>query len=146
MRRLHLTTTIAASVDRVWRALCDPAEVIQWDTDVAEALDTPPDYPRPGQRVRWRLRSGDVLIDEPQEVLPNRALRTLLTNGAIHIDEVYTLYPDGDTITRIDADVEVAVAVPLLGGLLEHTAVPSQTRRAFAASLANLKRHCEASP
>jgi hypothetical protein len=137
--------TIAAPVERVWWALCDPAEVVQWDSDVAEALDAPPDYPRPGQRVRWRLRSGGVLIDEPQEVSPNRALRSLLTIGRTRIDEVYTLYVAGPASTRVDADVEVAIAVPLVGGLLDHTAVPANVRRSFAASLEGLKRHCEAS-
>ena len=140
MFRFRLTIDIAAPTQRVWRALCDPAEVPLWDANVDRALDAPSDYPRPGQRVLWRLRSGDTLVDEPQVVLPQRALRSLLRIGWLRIDETYALAAllAG---TRLDLEVEVRSLLPFLDFLYG----PS-TRRDFAGSLEALKRLCESSP
>ena len=66
------TVQIGTSVERVWRALTVPAEVVQWDSGIVEPIDAPPDYPQPGQHVRWRYRLGPVpliLHDRPTEVL-----------------------------------------------------------------------------
>ena len=91
MRRFLLTTLIDAPVDRVWRALCDPAEVVQWDAGVIIAIDAPADYPRPGQTVRWRYRSErrPELLDRPQEVVPEQKLRSILELGPYYMDETY---------------------------------------------------------
>ena len=76
------TVRIATSVERVWRALTAPAEVVQWDSGVIEPIDAPADYPQPGQHVRWRYRYGPIpliLEDRPSEVVPNSILRSSIT-------------------------------------------------------------------
>ena len=138
MNRIELSVDIAAPVGRVWRALCDPAEVASWDPGLVEALDAPAEYPQPGQRVRWQMRSGpyDTLADSPQEVLLERRLRTLLELGPIHMDETYELTPlDGGC--RVELVVEWS-APPLIAGLAGRS-----LREGFEASLAGLKRWCE---
>lgn len=136
---------IAAPPARVWRALCDPAEVVQWDSGVERALDAPADYPRPGQHVRWRYRSGPfrILHDRPREVVPERALRALLALGPYRFDETYTL-DDAGGPCRLSAAMHVSSVIPLLGPILVHRRVGPQTRAAMEASLAAIKRHCEA--
>jgi hypothetical protein len=144
MYTIHSQAQISAPVSRVWRALCDPAEVVRWDSGVVEALDAPPDYPLPGQHVRWRCHSGlfRLLHDRPLEVATERRLRSRLSLGPIEIDETYDLSeaPGG---CLIHLAVELRVAVPFLGRLLESIWAGPQTRAGFEESLAGLKRHCE---
>ncbi len=144
MERFVIDLTIAAPPSRVWRAICDPNEVVQWDTGVVEALDAPPDYPRPGQHVRWRYRGGifGVLDDRPQEVMPERTLRSLLRVGPLRFDETYTLAP-ADGGTRLTVTMEVTAPVPVVGRLVERLYALPATRRAVSASMEALKRHCE---
>ncbi len=140
-----LSVEIGATAARVWRALCDPAEVVTWDGNVVEALDAPADYPQAGQHVRWRCRGGPfrILHDKPQQVDPERTLRSMLALGPYRYDETYTLEPfaEGCALT---AHLTVSAAIPLFGGLIERLYLGPETRRAFTRSLAVLKQHCEA--
>jgi uncharacterized protein YndB with AHSA1/START domain len=143
MYRIHITIDINSPMDRVWRALCDPKEVVKWDTTVVEALDVPPDYPLPGQRVRWRIQgTSAVLHDSPQTVEPPTRLRSLLAIGRDRLDESYTLSGDS-TRTTLTCYVELRTAVPLLGLAVERLRTGPAARRSFDTSLAALKHHCE---
>jgi hypothetical protein len=141
----ELSTEIDATRERVWRALCRPEEVVRWDAGVVEALDAPPDYPAPGQRVRWRYRSGPfrLLIDEPQEVVSQTRLRSHLRLGPYDMDETYELAPRGGACT-LRLSVDLSVRVPILGILIGRLYAGPATRDGFAASLDGLKRYCEA--
>ncbi len=137
---------IEAPRARVWNALCEPARVSQWESGVVHALDAPPDYPRPGQQVRWRLRAGlwRLLHDRPQEVVREQKLRSLLSTGLIHYDETYTLVESGSgSSTDLKLDLQVSVAIPLLGQLFDGLRAGADARRGFESSLDALKRHCE---
>jgi len=139
------TIDIAASPARLWRALCDPAQVVEWDTGVEEALDAPPDYPRPGQHVRWRYSQGPfrILHDRPQAVVPERTLRSLIAIGPARFDETYTLEAmDGGC--RLTASLDVRVALPVLGWVFERLYAGPESRRTVGASLQAIRRHCEA--
>src|SRR6476620_1406261 len=119
MRRLAFTTQIAAPLERVWRVLCDPAEVVQWDSGVSSAIDAPADYPRPGQTVRWQYRSerSPQLLDRPQEVVPLQKLRSILELGPYYMDETYSLTA-GQGGTMRTTTVELTVRRSLIGPLL----------------------------
>ncbi len=147
MYRFTVSTDIKATPARVWRALCDPAEVVVWDTGVEEAIDAPSDYPQPGQHVRWRYSNGPfrILNDRPQDVTPNKRLRSLLAVGPFRFDETYTLEENGAGC-RLTAEMDVSVPVPLLGVLIERAYLGPSTRRTVEASLGAIKRHCEAAP
>jgi hypothetical protein len=142
-----VSVDIAAPPSRVWRALCDPAEVVQWDTGVVEALDAPADYPQPGQHVRWRYSNGPfrTLHDRPQEVVQERTLHSHISLGPMWFDETYTLEP-GDAGCRLTAAMRVRAPFPPLGWLLERLYVGPESRRTVTASLAVIKKHCEAPP
>ena len=144
MYSFRVTVDIAAPPARVWRALCDPAEVVQWDTGVEEALDAPPDYPQPGQHVRWRYSNGPfrTLHDRPQEVVPERTLRSLISIGPFRFDETYTLEASAGGC-RLTASMEARAPVPVVGWLIERVYLGPQSRRTVAASLEAIKRHCE---
>ncbi len=148
MSRLNLSLNIAAPPARVWSALCEPAQVSQWDSSVSGALDAPADYPRPGQHVRWRLKDGfwRLLHDRPQEVVREQKLRSLLSTGLVRYDETYTLVEsdsDCGSSTDLKLELQVSVAIPLLGGLVDRMMAAADARRGFETSLASLKLHCE---
>ena len=144
MYRFSTSVDVAAPRARVWRALCDPAEVVQWDTGVLEALDAPADYPQPGQHVRWRYNEGPfhILHDRPQEVVPERTLRSFIAIGPARFDETYTL-ESHDGGTRLTALMIVKAPLWLGGPVAERLYVGPTSRRTVAASLEAIKRHCE---
>lgn len=137
---------IAASPDRVWRALCSPREVTRWDDTVVAALDAPEDYPQPGQHVRWRCKNTtEVLHDRPQHVEENTRLHSLLDFGRQRMDETYLLTetPGG---TRIDLHVELSVKAPFIAGVVLRFVDGRMVRRSFETSLTSLKQFCETTP
>lgn len=144
MYAFTVTEDIDAPRARVWRALCDPAEVVQWDTGVAAALDAPPDYPQPGQHVRWRYTNGPfrILHDRPQAVAVERTLRSLLAVGPFRFDETYTLDEQGAGC-RLTAAMEVRASFGVLGWMFERLYLGPRTRAAVTASLQAIKGHCE---
>jgi len=139
-----LMVEINAPVSRVWRALCDPPEVLAWDPALAAALDAPDDYPRPGQHVKWRCRSGPfrVLHDRPQEVEEGRRLRSLLALGPYRYDETYMLEAVGKSC-RLTVAVSVWMVVPVVHSLFELLYLGPATQRAFTDSLGAIKNLCE---
>ncbi len=147
MFRFSVSVEIEATPARVWRALCDPAEVVVWDTGVTEAIDAPEDYPQPGQHVRWRYRGGlfQILHDRPQEVVAEQRLRSLLSVGPFRFDEAYTLRANSEGCT-LSAGMDVSVPVPVLGWMVERLYLGPSTKRTVAASLDAIKQHCEATP
>lgn len=142
---LAVNIDINASPARVWHALCDPAEVVQWDVGTCAALDAPPDYPQPGQHVRWRCRHGvfRILHDRPHEVVRERKLRSLLRVGHFYFDETYTLAARGGGC-RLTAALEVRLPLGVIGWAFERLYLGPHTRATVQASLDAIKRHCEA--
>ncbi len=147
MREFSLSADILAPPSRVWRALCDPAEVVVWDTGIERALDAPTEYPQPGQYVRWRYNNGPfrLLHDRPQEVVPERALRSLLAVGPLRFDEVYTIDSTAGGC-RLTAAMKLWIPIPVLGPLIERLYAQRASREAVGASLAAIKRLCESTP
>src|SRR5438034_10239395 len=130
-----LTVEIVAPASRVWRALCDPQEVLAWDSGLEAAPDTPKDYPSPGQHVKWRCRSGPfrVLHDRPQEVEEGRRLRSLLALGPYRYDETYMLEASSRGC-RLTAAVSVWMVIPVVHSLFEVLYLGPATQRAFTES------------
>jgi hypothetical protein len=143
MYAFSVSVDIDAPPARVWRALCEPAEVVQWDSGVARALDAPPDYPQTGQHVRWQYTNGPfrTLHDCPQEVVPERTLRSLLKVGPFRFDETYTL--EARHGCRLTAVMKVHAPLPLLGRVIERWYLGPRTQATVGASLRAIKRHCE---
>ncbi len=139
---------IAASVERVWRALTVPAEVVQWDSGVIEPIDAPPDYPQPGQHVRWRYRLGPIpliLVDRPSEVVPNSILRSSIRLGPFAFDETYRLRSSEPLVTLLAAELTLCSRVPIIGSLLERKAGAPLAKATVRTSLQAIQRHCESS-
>ena len=147
MYSFNIVTNIEAPPARVWRALCDPAEVVRWDTGVAGPIDAPADYPQPGQHVRWRYANGPfrTLHDRPQEAVAERTLRSLISIGPLRFDETYTLEPH-ENATRLSTAMRVFVPLLLGGVLTERVYAGPESRRTVAASMAALKSYCERKP
>ncbi len=145
--RVSVVVDIGCPVARVWRALCDPAEVVRWDSGVSAAIDAPPDYPALGQHVRWQMRSGlfRVLHDRILDVVPESTLRSALSLGPWRWDERYTLTEIADGC-RLRAEVDCWAALPVGAGLLGRAYLAGSTRRSLESSMYQLKRWCEEQP
>ena len=140
------TVQIDTSVERVWRALTLPAEVVQWDSGIIEPIDAPSDYPQPGQHVRWRYRLGPVpliLHDCPTEVLQDSTLRSSIVLGPFSFDETYRLRSPESSTTLLSARLTVSSNLPVIGLLLERVAGAPLARTTVRSSLRAIKRHCE---
>ncbi|MEX2443237.1 MAG: SRPBCC family protein [Alkalispirochaeta sp.] len=143
--------SIAAPASRVWRALCDPGEVAQWDAGVRFPIDPPVDYPQPGQRVRWRTtgRVFRILLDEPVEVVPERRLRANLSLGPARYDETYTIRTAVD-----ESAISAGHCLLLMVVTLSIASVPGRriafrhfsadTPTSMVSALTSIKSHCEA--
>ena len=150
MYRFSATIDIDAPRGRVWRALCDPGQVVQWDTGVVEAIDAPQDYPQPGQHVRWRYANGPfrTLHDRPQQVVQERTLRSFISIGPAWFDETYTLEDGSAELTtsagcRLTASMDVKVPLWMGGPIAEWLYAGPESRRTVEASLRAIKAHCE---
>jgi hypothetical protein len=140
------TVEIAASVERVWRALTAPAEVVQWDSGIVEPIDAPPDYPQPGQHVRWRYRLGPlplILHDRPTEVLRGSTLRSSIDLGPFSFDETYQLRSPESSTTLLSARLVLSSRLPVLGSLLERVVGAPLARTTVRSSLDAIRLHCE---
>jgi len=137
---------IACAVARVWRALTNPREVVQWDTGVRAALDAPANYPQPGQYVRWRYRLGPLpltLHDRPTEVVRDANLRSSILLGPFAIDETYTLTSTGPGSSELSARLRLWSRLPLVASWLEPWFGLPLARATVRSSLAAIRTHCE---
>jgi hypothetical protein len=148
MREFAERVRIAASVERVWRALTVPAEVVEWDSGIVEPIDAPSNYPEPGQHVRWRYRLGPlplILHDRPTEVVSASVLRSSIQLGPFHFDETYQLQPLDSSTTWLRARLVVSSAVPVFGSLLARLVGAPLARATVRSSLEAIRLHCERS-
>lgn len=137
-----MTTHISAPVERVWRALVVPEEVVAWDG--VEPVDVPNDYPRPGQHARWATRMLGrrwTLHDRIVAVEPPQRFASEITVGIVALHEEYRLraLPGGGC--ELTSDNLVRGRAPLSGRLAD-----ALTRRNVEDSLARLREHCEGDP
>jgi uncharacterized protein YndB with AHSA1/START domain len=137
VRRVVVRVRIDAPIERVWQALCNPAEVQAWDG--AQPLAVPADYPQPGQHARWRSAVGPLpvtLHDRVVAVEPPVRLAARITYGFVDLDEEYRAEAvDGGTV--LTSENVVRSRPPGFAWLAAMT-----TQRAVRRALVRLARHC----
>lgn len=136
--QVAVTISIARPPQRVWRALCEPAEVVRWDG--VTQLWVPEGYPAAGQYARWSSAIGPwrlTLHDRVQAVEPPRRLRSTIDIGFVHVEEEYRLTPS-DAGTLLVSDNAVSSRRRGLRWL-----AVALTRQNIRASLGRLKAFCE---
>jgi uncharacterized protein YndB with AHSA1/START domain len=137
-RPVVVRVTIAAPIERVWRALCDPVEVSVWDG--ARPAAVPPDYPRAGQHARWRATWFGVpvvLHDRVRAVEAPRRLAARITYAAVDVDEEYRLDATTAGTTTVTSDNVVRSRPRGLSWLAAR-----HTRRSVEAAMHRLAEHC----
>jgi uncharacterized protein YndB with AHSA1/START domain len=137
VRRVVVRARIDAPIERVWQALCVPAEVQAWDG--AQPVDVPPDYPQPGQHARWRTAIGPLPVTLHDRVVAVDApvrLAARITYGFVDLDEEYRLEAvDGGTL--LTSENVVRSRPPGFGRL-----AAAATRGAVQGALDRLAGHC----
>lgn len=145
-KQFEAAAIIHAPVERVWRALVDPAEVVLWDGGVEAPEQVTQPYPRPGQHARWRYRLGPfrlTLHDLPMEVAPEQTLRSRIRVGPFNLDETYQLAPDGDEASKLSLRLRVWLGLSVLGPLLDQFVSGRVARTSVRGALVSIKAYCE---
>ncbi len=142
---------IDANLDRVWRALSDPREVPQWDSNLAHPLDVPPNYPHltQEQEAQWKYWLGPfpcVLHDRPFDVVARQTYASNNRVAFIRFRERYTLHAVAPAQTQVDFVVSIWTTIPILGPGLDRLALKPITDKTIAASLKKLRQWCETHP
>lgn len=142
MGHVVVTAQIAAPVERVWRALVVPDEVVAWDG--VAPLDVPDNYPRPGQHALWSTRMAGVrwtLHDRIVAVDPPERLASEIIVGFVALHEEYRLRALIGDRCELVSDNFVRSRLPLLGRFAD-----ALTRRNVEDSLERLRLRCERDP
>jgi uncharacterized protein YndB with AHSA1/START domain len=146
-----MSTAVGADLDRVWRALSVPDELIRWDRQLEALLDPADDYPHDGQEIRWRYRFGNIAIvlrKSLLEVVPCSRLRSTTQMGLLRFDETFTLArePGESGRTRLQLKLIAANSIPIVGGLLDRYAIRRIATELIDEKLRAVQKWCEANP
>jgi len=146
-----MSTVVASTRERVWRALTDPAELVRWDEPRIAGVDLPPSYPEPGQAVRWRYRLGSVplvLHERPTDVEPCERLAGAFKAGTLHYRQLWALVEEPEDSaqparTRVSLKQATRNTVPLLGAEVDRFELRRMLIERVDATLRALQKWCE---
>lgn len=145
-----MTVLVEAPRARVWRAIAEPAETLQWDEQRLAPLEGS-GSPQPGDRQRWRYRLGSipiVLTEQTLEVATGERLRSAVALGLFRFERTWTLADDvGDgPRTRVSLRLTASNSIPVLGGMVDRFAVRRMAAEYVDAKLRSLQKWCENHP
>ena len=151
MITVAMSTAVGANLERVWRALSVPDELIRWDRQLEALLDPADDYPHDGQEVRWRCRLGSIAVvlrKSLHEVVPGERIRSTTRLGLLRFDETFTLglEPGDPQRTRLHLKIVAANSIPIVGGLLDRFAVRRIATELIDDKLRSIQKWCETRP
>jgi uncharacterized protein YndB with AHSA1/START domain len=145
-----MSAAIAASRERVWRAITDPAEMIRWDEQMLALLEPVEGYPEVGQRVRWRYRLGTVPVvyrDRPTEVVQGERLRSRVDLGLFRFQQTWSLISEsgggGSERTRLGLHLSADNSIPVVGGAVDRFGVRQMAVELVDGRLRALQKWCE---
>jgi uncharacterized protein YndB with AHSA1/START domain len=144
-----MSTVIDSSVERVWRALTNPDELVSWDKNMLAPADGVESYPFQGQHARWRYRLGSVQLvmhDRPLEVEPPSRLRSKLRMGSMAYERTFSLAPAASGGTRLSMRVIAPNSIPLLGETIDRFDVRQMSTEQIDSTLRALRVWCEENP
>lgn len=148
---LIMSVVIEADRERVWRALTEPSELIEWDDRVLATLGDADDYPFAGQRVRWRYRLGGVpvvLHEQPQEIARLERLTSTLKVGSLRFDQTYTLSTESvaPPRTRLGMKLVTTSSVPVMGDVVDRFGVRKLAAERIDHTLRAVQEWCQMRP
>lgn len=143
-----MSTRIAATPARVWRALTSPEELVAWDERILAPVEIPDRYPFNGQHVRWRYRIGGVQLvmhDRPLEVTFQERLRRTIQIGSLRYEQTFQLAvePGEPLRTRLGVKLVASNSVPVIGDMLDRFDVRKFTSEHVDETLRAIQKWCE---
>lgn len=146
-----MATVVSADRDRVWRALVDPEEIVQWDESRTALVDRELAYPAIGERVRWRSRLGTValvLSETPNEVSQRARLSVTCRAGSLRYDELFLLRdepadPAQPARTHVSLKLSTGNRLQLIGADVDRFEVRRMLIERIDATLRALQKWCE---
>ena len=158
-----LSASIGAPIDRVWRALTDPAERVAWDERIlgeislsgasampTKAINATGDKETPGQKTKWRFRLGAiplVMLEEIVGVDRHERLVSRISIGSMHFDQTLTLYREDDESgprTRLGMKLIANNQIAVIGEVVQRLDVQKVVIEYVDTSLRQVQKYCEA--
>lgn len=150
MITLMMSVVIDSDRKRVWRALTEPDQVVEWDEHVLGSVDAPAE-PFSGQHIRWRYKLGTVQVvlhERRHEIANPERLSSTLSVGSMRLEQTYTLSeePTDPSRTRLGMKVVATSQVPVLGAVIDRFGVRKLAAERVDATLRSVKRWCQDHP
>lgn len=143
-----MATVIGADHQRVWRALTNPAELVEWDERLLAPVDPHDAYPFSGQHLRWRYRLGTVQLvmhDRPLEVKAPQRLCADISLGSMRYQQTYSLQPEQgqQPRTRLGMKVVASNSIPVMGDVVDRFSVRRMAAAHIDTTLRSVQKYCE---
>ena len=142
MIKTEKTTTIKATVEKVFNYISEPTSLPEIWPSLVEIKDVKP-LPNGGHSNRWVYKMAGIRLEgssEDIEFVPNKRLVSKTKGGADSI-QTWIFEPEADG-TRVKFSVEYTVPIPVLGKLAEALIVKMNDHEGNLL-LANLKARME---
>jgi hypothetical protein len=158
-----LSATIGAPIDRVWRALTDPAERVAWDERILGEISLSGSSAKPTKATRttgaketsrkktkWRFRLGTiplVMLEEVVSVDRHERLVSRISIGSMHFDQTLTLHREDDESgpqTRLGMKLVASNQIAVIGEVVQRLDVQKVVIEYVDTSLRQIQKHCEA--
>lgn len=139
------TKTICADIEVIWKAIIDPADVIQWSYDVSEILSDPQDYPTAQKTYRWRYRHPFLkltLYDTPRVIITDKKYYS--TGRMLFLDwkETYDLEKRQESVF-ISVELNINCVIPVIGRLIDRFYLQRMAKIQVRQTLSRLAEFCE---
>jgi uncharacterized protein YndB with AHSA1/START domain len=145
---IAMATVIGADHQRVWRALTDPSQLMEWDERLIAPVDAHDGYPFSGQHLRWRYRLGKVQLvmhDRPVEVRAPERLCSDISLGSMRYQQTFSLLAEqGEQArTRLGMKVVASNSIPVMGDVVDRFSVRRMAAAHIDTTLRSLQKYCE---
>ena len=141
MAKIERSSTINASVEKVFAYISDPTNLPEWLPSLTDARDITGEGV--GQRWGWTYKMIGLSLKGESEVtehIPNQR-HVHKSTGGILSTWTYTFNPEAGG-TRLNLVVEYTIPVPVLGKVAERLVLRQNEREADLA-MANIKERLE---
>jgi len=136
---------VHADLGRIWRAIIDPAVVVQWSCDVSAILSDPQDYPTAHKTYSWRYRHPFLkltLYDTPMVIIPDEKFYS--TGRMLFFDwnEIYELSALSDSVL-VSVELNIKSMIPIIGGIIDRFYLKPVAEKQVQQTLSRLAEFCE---
>ena len=139
------TIEVNADIQRIWKAMVDPADVVQWSYDVSEIMSDPQDYPTANKTYRWRFRHPFLkltLYDTPTTIIPTKTYHSVGQLLFFTWDETYELEAQSSKVL-LSVELNLQTKLPIIGKFIDRFFMKWVVKEQVQQTLNRLAKFCE---